>query len=205
MNKKPNYVECHGCKYQIEQNIVPDRDWAKNPCPKCHNTRRVVDPREILCNLCGECARPLGTHNEQYSHGLEDEVIIGGYDSYHLFDMTSYTFTFCEKCLRNLFNQCKIPPAVDSNNFDGGSEPYDYAKDREEYEYRLWKDNGGHHQAYLDRKCNFVKDCSNKAEYTQIISNDFTEGCCCEEHKELWGYGNSKLTKFIPNVLKPFL
>jgi hypothetical protein len=80
-----------------------------------------------------------------------------------------------------------------------------YAKDLEMYEYRIWKDTGGHHQAYLNRKCNFVKDCPNRAEYTQLISGDFTEGCACEEHKTLWDYANSKLVKFISNVLKPFL
>jgi len=32
-----------------------------------------------------------------------------------------------------------------------------------------------------------------------------TAGCCCEEHKDLYAYSNSKLTKFISNILKPYL
>ncbi len=198
MEQKHNYVDCDRCGHWQD-------DYRRTHCcEQCNNTRKTIDPKEILCNMCGECMRPLGTHNEQYPHGLEDASVQGGYDSYHLFDMTRYTFSFCEKCLRRLFNECKIPPKVE-DNIDLRPIEYAWARDQEMYEYRIWKDNGGHHQAYLDKKCNFVKDCPNRAVYTQLISNDFTENCSCEEHKELWGYGNSKLTKFIPNVLKPFL
>jgi hypothetical protein len=156
--------------------------------------------------MCGGSMCPIGTHNEQYPHGLHEAKVIGGYDSYHLFDCTSYVFSFCEKCLRQLFNQCKIKPKLIDSGIDGeGSQEESWERDQEAYEYRLWKDEGGHHQSYVNRKCNFVKDCANEAKYTQLISGDFTENCSCEEHKELWGYGNSQLTKFISNTLKPFL
>jgi hypothetical protein len=202
MKNKHTYVECHGCKWQLEQNIVPDRDWVKNPCPNCNNTRQVIDPKEILCNMCGECMCPFGTMNEQVPHGLHDAKVQGGYDSYHLMDMTMYTFSFCELCLRKLFNQCKIPPKLkDGSQYD---EPT-YALDQESYEYRLWCDNGGHHQAYLNKKCNIKKDCPNIAIYTLLHDhNEFTEEALCEEHKDR-KYSNSTLTKFIPNILKPFL
>jgi hypothetical protein len=198
MNKEHNYVDCTRCGHwdnETRRKII---------CESCNNTRQVIDPKEILCNNCGGPQRPLGTHNEQYSHGLEAEVT-GGYESYHLFDMTTYKFSICEKCLREMFNQFAIKPIIiDRLGNDEG--PIDlWAHDQEMYEYRVWKDTGGHHQAYLDRTCNFVKGCLNRAEYTQLISNDFTENCSCEEHKSLWRYSNSKLTKFIPNVLKPFL
>lgn len=200
MEKK--YVTCSACLWQLEN--YPDRDWAKDPCNLCKNTRKVIDPTTILCNMCGGFQRPVGDHNEQYPSGLEGVTVTGGYDSYHLFDMTSYTFSFCERCLRKMFNECKIPPLV-IDRLDSGLNPTGWKEDQEAYEYRVWKDDGGHHQAYLDKKCNFVKDCPNKAVYTQLISDDFTENCCCEEHKHLWAYGNSRLTKFIQNMLKPFL
>jgi hypothetical protein len=204
MNKKHTYVECQGCNWRLENS--PDHDWKEHPCRQCNNTRQVIDPREILCNLCGETMCPLGTHNEQYPHGLYKAKVTGGYDSYHLFDMTRYTFSFCEKCLRQLFVQCKIKPDLADMDFDGNATREElWEQDQEAYEYRVWKDEGGYHQAYLDRKCNFKKDCPNEAVYTQLVSGDFTEGCCCEEHKELFGYSNSKLTKFITNVFKPFL
>jgi hypothetical protein len=172
-------------------------------CKACHNTGKVFDPKLILCNMCAGPMRPLGTGNEQYVHGLEAEVV-GSYESYHLFDMTHYKFNFCEECLRKLFDQCKIPPRIDLD-FAAGSELSTYSDDKSHYDYRVWKDNGGHHQAYLNKKCNVVKECPETAVYTILMSGDFTEDCCCEEHKETHIYSNSKLTKFIPNVLKAFL
>lgn len=203
MKKQHTYVECHHCKWQLEN--YPDRDWVKDPCDRCKNTRKVIDPKEILCNMCGESMCPLGTHNEQYPHGLHDASVMGGYESYHLFDMTRYTFSFCEKCLRQLFMQCKIKPDVVDMDFDGNvTREEAYQQDQEWYEYRLWKDAGGAHQAYLDKRCNMRKDCPNKAVYTRRINGDFSEECCCEEHKTKDG-GSIKHVKFISNVLKPFL
>lgn len=204
MKPKSNYVECKGCKWQLES--FPDRDWKEHPCNRCGNTRKVIDPREILCNLCGETMCPLLGINEQIPHGLHQAKVTGGYDSYHLFDLTRYTFSFCEKCLRQLFVQCKIKPDLADMDVDNNVTSEEaWAQDQESYEYRVWRDEGGHHQAYLNKKCNFEKDCQNKAIYTQLISGEFTEGCCCEEHKELFGYSNSQLTKFITQVFKPYL
>jgi hypothetical protein len=203
MKKEHNYVDCQRCDHW------DDNYRREHICTGCNNTRKVIDPREILCNLCGESVCPIGTTNEQYPHGLYNAQVVGGYDSYHLFDMTRYTFSFCEKCLRQLFIQCKIKPVIDDLDFAGGSEESNWERDQRYYEFNLWKDNGGHHQAYINGKCNAIKDCSNKAVYTRLHhgnkDNEFTENCCCEEHKELHSYVNSKLTKFIPNVLKPFL
>lgn len=203
---KHKYVKCQTCAHQLEN--YPEKDWAASPCEKCKNTRHVIDPKEILCNLCGECMCPLGTMNEQYPHGLHDAVVDGGYDSYHLFDMTRYTFSFCEKCLRTLFNQCKIKPAVMELGSFGllGDAITTWNNDQTAYEYRVWRDDGGHHQAYLNRKCNAAKNCPEDAIYTQLIENEFTEDCFCEKHKEsVSNYSLIKFTKFIPNVLKPFL
>lgn len=198
---KHTYTKCLDCDSRFRRNKDPHY-WAENPCALCKNTRQIIDPKEILCNLCGESMCPLGTMNEQHPHGLHEAKVAGGYDSHHLFDMTSYTFSFCEKCLRELFNQCKIKPNI-YDNIDHA--PKTWEEEQKEYEYRVWKDNGGYHQAYLNKKCNFVKDCPNEAIYTHFVSDEFTEGCCCEEHKNLFVYINSKLTKFIPNMLKAFL
>lgn len=204
MTKEHVYVDCNRCGHWDEGRR------RREVCEQCNNTRQTIDPKEILCNMCGGYQRPIGQHNEQYPHGLEDAEVTGGYDSYHIFDCTTYKFSVCEQCLRGLFNQFKIPPLVIDrigNDIASLSKTREqlWKEDQEAYEYRVWKDKGGHHQAYLDKKCNFVKDCPNKAVYTQLISGDFTENCSCEEHKHLWAYGNSKLTKFIQNILKPFL
>lgn len=214
--KKHTYVQCHGCKWRLEQQ--PDFDWVQHPCRTCKNVREIIDPKEHLCNMCGgqmchDITVPSGRWRCEDPHGLFEATVIGGYESYHLMDMTKYTFSFCEKCLRELFLQCKIPPKLNEMGIGYGSNGLDII-DRDDrawkdevssYEYRIWKDAGGHHEAYMNRKCNAVKNCPNEAIYT-LLHNDtkFTEDALCEEHKD-FKYSNSALTKFIPNVLKPFL
>lgn len=197
-----NLVECKRC------NHWSDAYRRGQVCSNCNNTKLARDPREILCNMCGGCMCPIGTMNESYPHGLHEATVSGGYDSYHLFDTTNYQFSFCEECLRKLFIQCKIPPTI--THYMGGeddnlSNEQIWKDDLRYYEYRIWKDNGGHHQAYVNKKCNAVKDCPNAAVYTKLNSNDFTEDCNCEDHKDLHMYSNSTLVPFISNVLKPFL
>lgn len=205
MKKEHTYIKCTGCKWQLE-NCPGRRDWEEKPCRQCQNTRLVVKPEEILCNLCGETMCPIGTMNEQHPHGLFEAKVVGGYDSYHLLDMNRYTFSFCEKCLRQLFIQCKIKPEVHDISFqDEIVSDSGWTEDQQAYEYKVWKDAGGFHEAYMNRKCNVVKDCPNTAVYTLLHNHiKFTEEALCEQHKD-HKYLNSTLTKFIPNVLKTFL
>jgi len=204
MKKEHNYVLCQRCDNWDEAYR------SKQICPACKNTKQVIDPQERLCNLCSGCVCPIGTHNEQFSHGLFEAEVSGGYDSYHLLDTTNYKFSLCEKCLRNIFIQCKIPPTISS--YMGGtyeenqSDEEKWKEDQQCYEYRVWRDDGGYHQAYLDRKCNAVKECPNEALYTVLHYGDFSEDSLCDAHKDKKNhYSGYSLTKFIPNVLKPFL
>lgn len=204
MKKEHTYVECKQCDNWIDEFRI------SNLCKVCNNSRLMIDPNELLCNLCGETVCPIGTMNEVYPHGLYNAKVTGGYESYHLSDMTSYTFSFCEKCLRNLFMKCKIKPLLNVSDIDfGGSLAREqlWEDDQSFYEFRVWEDAGGRHQAYVDGKCNAVKDCDNKALYTKYDSyKEFTEDCSCEEHKNhLLIYAGVTLVKFIPNNLKAFL
>jgi hypothetical protein len=205
MSKNPNKVKCLACEWQLEN--IPDRDWEKNPCNRCDNTREVIDPKELLCNLCGGPMCPdVPNSNSQIPHGLEEQMVIGGYDSTHLLDLHFYSFAFCEECLRKLFMQCKIPPKVERLASGKTTEEIPFAEDQEIYEYGEWVRLGGHHQAYLDRKCNRIKNCPNKAIYTRLYRGDFSEESSCEEHKDRYFQKNChSLVSFIPNVLKPFL
>ncbi len=199
-----NYIECDHCKNMLEN--YPIEYWIEHPCPFCKNTRKVIDPREVLCNLCTGPMCPLGTMNEQIPHGLYRAKVIGGYDSYHLSDCYKYTFNICEKCLRELFIKCKIKPDIRDVGITGDADIIcDWEKDQEGYEYRVWKDTGGFHQAYMDGKCNSIKDCPNKAVYTILLNDEFTEDSTCEDHKGMRLYANSKLTTFIPNKIRVFL
>ena len=203
---KHNYVPCTWCKEW-------DKDYRRDKvCQRCNNVREVIDPQELVCNMCGgamchEISNKSGTWKTDSPHGLYDAKVQGGYESYHLLDMNQYTFSLCEECLRKMFNQFKIKPEVSEINFDGDTGPeFSWHKDQEYYEYRVWYDAGHAHQAYLDKKCNLVKDCPNPAVYTRYCNNHFTEDCVCEEHKSDYAsWGSYKLVPFIPNTLKAFL
>lgn len=172
--------------------------------------------KELLCNLCGESMCPnerarSGIWQSEHPHGLINAKVTGGYESYHLMDLSQYTFSFCEPCLRKLFVRCKIKPQIHDMIFSGlsldaaPSEESSWESDQTAYEYRIWKDNGSHHQAYLNEQCNVIKNCPNKALYSHLVSGDLTEDCACEEHKNNYLYGNSKLVPFISNTVKSFL
>jgi len=209
------YVKCLLCEWVLESQ--PEHDWNERPCRRCNNTRLVISPDEILCNLCGESMCPLdaGNSNSQAPNGLYKARVDGGYDSEHLLDMTGYTFSFCELCLRKLFMLCKIKPTITElemgNTPDGGlgyveGENGSWEADQNYYEYREWKRLGGFHEAYLNKMCNSVKDCPNKAIYTVLFSDEFSEYSSCEEHKsEHNNTINATFVKFISNILKPFL
>ncbi len=91
----------------------------------------VID--DIICNRCsGSCARRgdcfarepqpsdeqrgarlrLEQHTKSFG-GLLETTVHGGFDSReYLLDCTTYTFSICEKCLVEMFDQWKIPPVI---------------------------------------------------------------------------------------------
>ena len=136
------YVECDWCK-----NWVQD-EKTKRLCGRCQNTRLVQNPRDILCNMCGECMCPLGTMNEQSPNGLHNAIVVGGYDSYHLLDCHSYKFSLCEKCLRDMFSKAKIKPSISEVWLSPveTERKVKWEDDQNWYEYKVWRDGGGHHR-----------------------------------------------------------
>jgi hypothetical protein len=144
--------------------------------------------------------------NEQIPHGLVGARVVGGYDSYHLFDATSYTFSLCELCLRKLFIDFKIKPVVSDTDLDEvDTVETAWEKDLKWYEFRLWEDNGGPEAAYKNGKCNLEKDCPEDAVYSQYIDGEFTIRCACEKHKETKMSYASELRPFVPNHLRIFI
>lgn len=195
-----NYVTCNRCSnWSAEVKMSAD-------CPSCKNKRLIPDPKDILCNNCGNTLCPIGTINEQVPHGLVNARVVGGYDSYHLFDTTSYTFSMCELCLRNLFINFKIKPVVSETDLDESDRKLStWEQDLLWYESRIWEDNGGPELAYKKGKCNFKKDCEEDAVYSQYLDDEFTIRCCCEEHKDLHSSYSSTLKPFVPAHLKVFI
>ncbi len=158
------------------------------------------------CNMCGN-----SLVNEEHGtelYGLNNCSITGGYYSTYLVDLHKYNFNLCESCLRTMFNDFKIKPNVQSINFPNLSDPefssISWQADQELYEYNEWVRKDGKHLAYLEGRCNLIKDCANKAIYSLFFYNEFSEEACCEKHKDLAPV-YTDLVGFVSNDLKPFL
>lgn len=203
-----SFVPCNRCK-----------DWTaeyrfKRLCDSCNNSGLIINPEDRLCNRCGECLCPLDTINHSVPHGLVDAKVTGGYNSYHLLDCTSYIFSICEKCLRELFIEFKIKPTINDVDVWGEREELSaWDVDQTAYEFRVWKDTGGHHQAYVNRLCNEKKNCPNEAIYTVLYhGREYGENCCCQQHAAEYDWISSgpnpndyKLVPFISDTLKAFI
>src|SRR3984957_15570348 len=107
---KPNYIECPNCiSWNNERRI-------SQLCTRCNNSTLTISPKELLCNMCGNSMAIItGCPADNDICGLYNASVRGCYNSFHLFDMTTYTFSFCEQCLRTIFNQCKIKPNVEDD------------------------------------------------------------------------------------------
>ena len=69
----------------------------------------------VKCNKCGcDCQKfSKNINDEKFSvgyYGLIDANVQGGYESVELSDCVEYTFSLCEKCLKELFVSFKTPP-----------------------------------------------------------------------------------------------
>jgi hypothetical protein len=181
----------HICK---NGRIVHFMTGGEIDCFECRGEGWVYDPAEYLCNACGGSLLPeypewwLRMHggrekggNHNTPHGLVDASVTGGYDSKHIFDMTTYEWSMCEKCLRAMFETFKIPPRVDVYN--GGAEPYE--KDSEHYKFRMWERSGAALAWAREGKCNGAFECPNKTTHRLFYNHNYIgeDDSRCEEHQ----------------------
>jgi hypothetical protein len=119
------YKKCSRC----EEHRTSGRFVEALSCAFCKGKGAVRTRESWVCNGCGDCLCPGqdGEPNGDCPHGLVEASVTGGYSSEHLTDMTSYTFSLCEKCLRSAFASFKIPPKTAGYGMDGedeDEEPY---------------------------------------------------------------------------------
>lgn len=187
-------IPCKGC---AEKHLDPDPDLdPDNVCFYCNGTGEVPDPKEQICNNCGDCLCPEKGINWNVPYGLHNAKVQGSYESTHLVDYHIYTFSLCEKCLRTMFNEFKIKPKVMTHNIRREYDDVPFEQDQTQYEYGLYLENGGHQADYLSGKCNQVKNCGKKAVYTicQGARKRLTNDSSCEEHKKDW----QDVVMFVP-------
>lgn len=120
------YVVDHACPIPDEINI-DDNGAVVDNFTKEPN-------KDYTCNMCGlSCT--LREEPYHASGGFINLRVSGGYESTPgngngtLDDLDQYTFSMCEWCIDNMFQQFKIPPRVQSYNCDT-TEQYVPAQER---------------------------------------------------------------------------
>lgn len=64
---------------------------------------------ETVCNKCGGTCAKFWADGEFEDYGLVNAKVSSGYLSHDLEDGNLYTFSLCEKCLKEMFESFKIP------------------------------------------------------------------------------------------------
>lgn len=196
-DKVPNFTKCLYCKGKGNSS----NETYISICNSCKGAGYLKNPALYTCNMCGDSLL-YGSYNEPY--GLVDQVVGGGYGSKHLFDMTSYTFSLCEKCIRDMFNKFVNPPKTID-----GHEEISFSSDQALYDYRNFCKSKEFDEKYLAGKCNYIIGCNNKAKYTIMENNGcLTRKSACATHskakidrydgKKMW----ESITKFVPEHVR---
>lgn len=179
-NHQSTHQVCESCKQaRADGNL----DEARN-CRPCKGTGMVRNPASFTCNQCGE---PLCPKPNDGPHGMVEASVSGGYDSPHLLDLTGYTFSLCEKCLRQLFDGFKVPPKVVNYHDDLAN----YAEEQERYRRWQWRKARGNVSKVKTGLCNATIECHKTAVWRVFISGGMTDDACCDEHKSYFGWANS--------------
>lgn len=172
-------------------------------CEQCKSSKQVIDPRERLCNQCGNSLETaIGSEGYQSDYGLRDLKVTGGYCSNHLMDCTTYTFSLCEKCLRHLFMGFTIKPDL----HDEIGQDLEWEQDQVTYEEQIWRSGEGPANKYKEQICNAKKDCNKLALYSLFAVEDDGEThlgySLCLDHSESYNRSSYKL---VPYKLAIFL
>lgn len=150
-------------------------------CPYCKGTGFVRLVASYICNKCGGSLCDDG----YYPYGLVETKVGGGYNSEHLTDLLTYTFSICEKCLRDLFSTFKIPPTVTGEST--------YEEDLEHYRHRIWKQTGGRAARLATGYCNHIESCTSLANWA--VMDEFSTTIVCDDHRKFYDDWNRPLTR----------
>ena len=175
---KSNYTLCSSCS---EARNNGELAFARK-CRKCKGTGIVRNPETYICNKCGESLVYGKTADVDDAYGLVDANVGGGYFSEHLCDGTGYIFSVCEKCLREFFNECKVPPEV--YDYIYGSEDLTYEKDRLHSENYLWLQTNEPVERFEKGICNVNKLCEKPAVWRVLLNGEPLKEIVCDEHKK---------------------
>lgn len=170
---------------QIEFEICPeclqyreDGHWTLAlDCRSCEGKGIRRKPGTTLCNQCGGLLRdapPKCSPDEAFEISVS-----AGFDSWHLLDGTTYTYSMCEECLRKLFQNFAIKPRCRS--YIHGEE-VDFSVDEARYQDRLWTKSGGKAAKLKQGLCNYNAACTAAARWAHVM-DELRGEALCDEHK----------------------
>jgi len=115
--------------------------------------------------------------------GLPLVNISGRYESTHLIDLRTYSFSLCEICLRKMFESFKLPPRITA--YAKGEITYE--QDQEDHLHHLWLQDGGDQKKLSTGLCNRTQECSKRAEFRDLRKDGVGRRNYCNFHAEEWG------------------
>lgn len=136
---------------------------------------------------CNQCGGTLTVPHDDSPYGLVGAKVRGHYHSVHLSDGSDYTFSLCELCLRQMFDEFAIKPRVESVFDEDTLVETPYADDKSWYLHTLWRDAKGLEKKLAEDLCNATEDCPNESKYRGFSSGFLTNECVCEEHNNRLG------------------
>lgn len=129
-------------------------------------------------------AEPTG-NDDLAMYGTGPISVSGGYLSPHLTDCTSYSFAFCELCLRKIWEQCEVKPAL--VDYTDGT-PKSYEEDVSGWKIRLWMQDGGPEKKMPTGLCTHDEHCSEKSTHWEVCSGQLVESRrFCQKHAQETG------------------
>lgn len=174
-----NLEACTDC---AEDRAAGDFEGA-SMCRKCEGKGFHRGFGTYFCNQCKACLRAFPDMESSEQEGLVEAHVVGGYMSKHLFDMSCYTFSLCEKCLRTLFNGFATPPTVTSN-LPSNRAVFDYADDLAAYYRKQWQATPEVEERFKARICNYDADCTEPGEAIIFYSGEMSDKVRCHKHIE---------------------
>lgn len=169
----PKWIKCP--RHTLDEDIN-----SKMSCDRCRGSGHILNPKWVTCNMCGGNMSCDSEHDETSMYGTGPLSVSGGYFSPHLTDTTSYHFAFCERCLRTIWNQCKVKPRID---FYMGEDDSTYEEDEEGWKIGQWVKSGGRDRKLPTGICTRDEWCKKKSTHLYVCSGDIVSNeRFCEEH-----------------------
>lgn len=182
-------VACEQCaEARVEQDFI-----SAKGCQTCGGKGYHRAHDSFHCNNCKASLQAFPDSGFAEQEGLVEASVSGGYMSRSLFDGSTYIFSLCEACLREMFDRFQTPPTI--KGWLPGGAGQTYAEDQAAHRRRVWRRTSGPSERFAKRVCNFEEGCSLPAEFVRFQSGRMVPECVCKNHVS---HANFPQATFVP-------